>query len=229
MRSNIPYPDERLLIVRPCQVSLCLGVHSAAKTLSALLYRYSKQYGDNESAEAREIEPDAISRIYCKQSDLVKDMVDEITEKTLHDTAIPWLQVLGYLEVEELPGKNCYILHIGRIFRGLAAYTKDLKNHTHCQLELFLIDIPELKKVLIKVESLETFLIDKKKFSSQLEKVLIDNRKSSNYQRGRKPRPKAELDSDFETPKSNIDSSFRDNNIYVSNDTSHTQSSLPSP
>src|SRR5205807_2355661 len=83
-----------------------------------LLYRYSKQYGDNESAEAREIEPDAISRIYCKQSDLVKDMVDEITEKTLHDTAIPWLQVLGYLEVEELPGKNCYILHIGRIFRG---------------------------------------------------------------------------------------------------------------
>lgn len=205
MKTNIPYPDERLLIVRPCHVSLCLGVHSAAKTLSALLYRYSRLCSD----DTKEIDQDAVFRIGCKQSDLVKDMIGEITEKTLHDTAIPWLQFLGYLDIEELPGKNCYTLHIGRIFKGLIAYTKDLKNKTHCQLENFLIDVPELKKVLIEVKGLEEFLINKKEFQLQLEKVLIDNRNNSNCQRGRKPRLQATSDGDSESPKINRDSFSR--------------------
>ena len=192
MKSNIPYPDERLLIIRPCHVSLCLGVHCAAKALAALLYRYSQSC----SNEAKEIEQDTTFNIRCKQSDLIRDMIGEITEKTLHDTAIPWLQLLGYLEVEELPGKNCYILHIGRIFKGLEAYKQDLKNKTHCQLENFLIDIPELEKILIEVKELEIFLINKKNFLLQLEKVRIGNRNISNCQRGRKPRPQAALEGD---------------------------------
>lgn len=210
MRSGIPYPDERLLIVRPCHVSLCMDVRPAAKLLSALLYRYSirqesKEDADNinelRKAEGREADQDASFRIYRKQSQLVKDMVGEITEKTLHDVAVPCLQLLGYLDLEEYPGMNCYILHIDRILRGIAAYTQDLKDKTCCQLEKFLIELPQLENVLISVKSLEKFLIDKKNFQLSLEKVLMDNRKSSNCHRGRKPRTEAGSEGDFETPK----------------------------
>lgn len=210
MRSGIPYPDERLLIVRPCHVSLCMDVRPAAKLLSVLLYRYSirqesKEDADNinelRKAEGREADQDSSFRIYRKQSQLVKDMVSEITEKTLHDVAVPCLQLLGYLDIEEYPGMNCYILHIDRILRGIAAYTEDLKEKTCCQLEKFLIERPQLEKVLISVKSLEKFLIDKKNFQLALEKVLIDNRKSSNCHRGRKPRLEAGSEGKIETPK----------------------------
>lgn len=210
MRSGIPYPDERLLIVRPCHVSLCMDVRPAAKLLSVLLYRYSirqesKEDADNinelRKAEGREADQDSSFRIYRKQSQLVKDMVSEITEKTLHDVAVPCLQLLGYLDIEEYPGMNCYILHIDRILRGIAAYTEDLKEKTCCQLENFLIERPQLEKVLISVKSLEKILIDKKNFQLALEKVLIDNRKSSNCHRGRKPRSEAGSEGEIETPK----------------------------
>ena len=210
MRSGIPYPDERLLVVRPCHVSLCMDVRPAAKLLSALLYRYSirqesKEDADNinelRKTEGREADQDASFRIYRKQSQLVKDMVGEITEKTLHDVAVPCLQLLGYLDIEEYPGMNCYILHIDRILRGITAYTQDLKDKTCCQLEKFLIELPQLEEVLISVKSLEKFLIDKKNFQLALEKVLIDNRKSSNCHRGRKPRTEAGSEGKIETPK----------------------------
>jgi hypothetical protein len=212
MRSGIPYPDERLLIVRPCHVALCIDVRPAAKLLSALLYRYSirqesKEDAENinelRKAEGKETDQDTSFRIYRKQSQLVRDMVNEITEKTLHDVAVPSLQLLGYMDIEEYPGMNCYILHIDRILRGIAAYTQDLKDNTHCQLEKFLMEAPALEKFLMSVKSLEKFLVHKKNFQSALEKVLMDNRKSSNYHRGRKPRSEAPSKGKIETPESN--------------------------
>jgi hypothetical protein len=232
MRSGIPYPDERLLIVRPCHVALCIDVRPAAKLLSALLYRYSirqesKEDAENinelRKAEGKETDQDTSFRIYRKQSQLVRDMVNEITEKTLHDVAVPSLQLLGYMDIEEYPGMNCYILHIDRILRGIAAYTQDLKDNTHCQLEKFLMEAPALEKFLMSVKSLEKFLVHKKNFQSALEKVLMDNRKSSNYHRGRKPRSEATSKGKIETPESN-----RENLEKVSKKEEATDSLTPS-
>lgn len=194
MKWCVDFPEETMLIVRPCLKRICLDNKPAAKLLSVLLYRYSirkeaaedaENLNEVKASEGRKPDQDTSFCIYRKQSQLVADMVDEIDEKTLHNVAVPLLQMLGYLDIEERPGMNCYTVHLDRVIAAMAAYKQGVK-----ALEAFLLELPQLEKVLIGVR-LDKFLINKKNFLSELEKVLIANRNNSNCKRGRKAKPKA--------------------------------------
>jgi len=198
--------SEPILIVRPCLLALCLKVRPAAKLLSAFLYhaRYTPVYEKSFT-------------IYRSQGQLVEDMCGEITEKTLHDIAVPSLQLLNVLDLEERLDRNKYTINLEMVRTGLTLYIPKHKDQPQLekfligsfQLEKFLIDreetakelincFSELEKVLIDGSQLEKVLIDKKYFLSQLEKVLIQNRKISNCQRGRKPNPEARSRGNFQ-------------------------------
>lgn len=211
MKWCVEFPEESVLLVRPSLKRLCLDNKPAAKLLSVLLYRYSIRKEAKEDAEnqnevkqARGETPDQDTtfRIFRKQAQLVTDAIDEMDEKTLHDVAVPALQLLGYLDIEEHPGVYCYIVHRDRVQEAINAWKQGPK-----QLELFLKAIPQLEKVLIAVR-LEKVLINKKLFSLELEKVLIANRNISHNKRGRKPRSEAGSGSESADPQidSEIDS-----------------------
>ncbi len=191
MKWCVDFPEESILMIRPSLDALCYSIKPAAKLLGVLLYRYSIRQEHQQDAEninevatagGREGTQDTSFYIYRRQSQLVADMVDEITEKTLHDVAIPTLQLLGYLDVDETPIIHKYDLHINVVREALAVYKK-----SPVELFAFLLGHLQLEKFLID-EQLEEVLINKKKFSLALEKVLIANRKSSNNKRGRKTR-----------------------------------------
>lgn len=202
MKWPVTFPEENVMIVRPSLIAICMGGKSAAYLLSALLYRYSiRKEGRDDAENLNEVKngqgeeggQDTTYHIYRKQSQLVADMCDVIVEKTLHDVAVPILQILGYLDIEEYIQCNRYTLHIDAIEAALSTY----KNQRD-QLEKFLIGNLQLEKFLMTSDEaqntrsqLEKFLINKKKFQLPLEKVLIANRKSSNCKRGRKASPGA--------------------------------------
>jgi hypothetical protein len=197
MKWCVDFPEESILVVRPCLKRMCLDNKPAAKLLSVLLYRYSirkeaKEDAENinevKTANGETPDQDTSFRIYRKQSQIVTDMVDEIDEKTLHDVAVPTLQLLGYLDIEEHPGMHCYIVHYDRVVAGISAYKKGAK-----ALESFLKEIPQLEKVLISVQ-LEKVRINKRNFQLEIEKILIGNRENSNCKRGRKVKSKADSD-----------------------------------
>src|SRR6266446_2129654 len=99
------YPEnERILIVRPCLKAICLGVRSASKLLSVMLYR------------ARNVpEQETIFTFTCNQDELVHDLCEELTTKQIHNMAIPVLQLLGYLEVDGSGFRHKYTLHLDRV------------------------------------------------------------------------------------------------------------------
>lgn len=242
MKWCVSFPEENVLIVRPSLKAICYQIGPAAKLLAALLYRYSIR--QEHQAEAENIndlrgnnDQDTTCKIYRRQSQLVEDMCGEITEKTLHDVAVPTLQVLGYLDVEEHMACNCYILNIPAIEVAMDIY----KKHPEC-LDKFLADNMPLEKFLIdknfflsaqKDENgLEIFLIDKKKFQSGLEKFLIQIRKSSNCRRGRKGSLEAGSRHQKKSPKSNIrdsrdsnsESEYRTSSSHSQDEHTHTES-----
>lgn len=177
-KAKTQYPQGRMLVTRECMKAICLDNSPANTLLSVLMYWYD--HSPNEAING-------LFTVVRTQAALVTDACNEITEKTLHDVATPFLQLLGFLDVEEYAGGNRYTLHIDIIHTALKLW----EEHRD-QLEIFLIKHLQLEKFLIKHEEVvnpEKFLINKKKFQSQLEKVLIANRKSSNCQRGPKPSP----------------------------------------
>ena len=191
MKWCVEFPEETILVIRPSLKRICLNVSPAANLLSVLLYRHSirKEASDdaqnlNDAKRARgdKADQDTSFRIYRKQAQIVTDACGELTERTLHDTAVPTLQLLGYLEVEELPGCNRYILHMDKINEAMNAHKKGLAS-----LKLFYKSMPQLETFLIDVQY-EKFRIDRQNFVSQLEKVRIGNRNISNCKRGRKPK-----------------------------------------
>src|SRR5947209_1915960 len=103
--------NERILIVRPCLKTLCLGVKSAAKLLSALLYQ-TRNCPDKQDSFT----------LQCTQEQAIKSVCEEFTTKTLHDTAIPCLELLGYLEVDTSSYVYQYTLHLDLINRALEVY-----------------------------------------------------------------------------------------------------------
>src|SRR5260221_9227107 len=196
MKHCVKYPDDKFLAVRPCLVAICLDNRPAAKLLGALLFRYNlrtenKDDAENinavKSAKGEQPDQDTSYRIFRRQSQLVDDMCGELTEKTLHDVAVPMLQLLGYLELEEYMQANCYTVNVERVQEALNLYNPTEKKQT--RLENFLISTMPLETFLITPAELEKSLIDKKYFLFQLEKVLIQNRKFSNYTRCRKGTP----------------------------------------
>jgi len=193
MKQCVKFPEDKFLAVRSCLVAICMGNRPAANLLSILLFRYNLRMENKDDAEnqnavkaAKGMEPDQDTsvRIFRTQAQLVEDMCGEMTEKTLHDTAVPMLQLLGFLDLEEHMIANCYILHVELVQHALNLYIPGRKEQP--QLEKFLISTIQLEKFLITSDELEKFLIDKKNFLSGLEKVLIQNRKISYHQRGRK-------------------------------------------
>ena len=208
MKWCVDFPEESVLMVRPSLDALCYSVKPAAKLLGVLLYRYSirqehQQDAENmnevATAQGKEGAQDTSFSIYRRQAQLVADMVNEITEKTLHDVAIPTLQLLGYLDVDETPSIHKYDLHVNIVREALAAYKK-----SPVELSAFLLGHLQLEKFLID-EQLEEVLINKKKFSLALEKVLIVNRNISNNKRGRKTRQERALLAISEDPQINIE------------------------
>jgi len=202
MKQCVKFPEDKFLAVRTCLVAICMGNRPAANLLSILLFRYNLRMENKDDAENQNAvkaakgespDQDTSVRIFRTQAQLVEDMCGEITEKTLHDTAVPMLQLLGFLDLEEHMIANCYILHIDLVQQALNLYLPGKKEQP--QLEKFLISTmqPQLEKFLIDLYGLqlEEVLIDKKFFLSGLEKVLIQNRKISNHQRGRKVKPEA--------------------------------------
>jgi len=204
----VSFPEESILLVRPCLVALCGGNRPAGKLLSVLIYRYSLRQEHKSDAEnmnevkvanGEEANQDITFRIYRKQSQLVADMCDEVTEKTLHDVAVPTLQLFGYLDVDESPSVHCYDVHIDVVMAALEAYKRGAQQledfliaHVHIQLEKFLIN----KK---------KFQLNKKKFLLPLEEVLIANRNFSNNKRGRKPKREAAEEAQSEDPQIDSD------------------------
>src|SRR5260221_10043017 len=126
-------------------------------------------------------------------------MIHEMTEKTLHKVAVPALLLLGYIDLEEYLTMTCYIVHVDRVREALLAYRKGDK-----QLEQCIRSYVQLEKFLIGIQ-LEKFPIDRKSFLSQLEKVLIAIRNSSNLKRGRKPRSEAGGEAQSEEPQISLE------------------------
>src|SRR5258708_2533043 len=193
MKQCVKFPEDKFLAVRTCLVAICMGNRPAANLLSILLFRYNLRMENKDDAENKNAvkaskgespDQDTSVRIFRTQAQLVEDMCGEITEKTLHDTAVPMLQLLGFLDLEEHMIANCYILHVDLVQQALSLYLPGKKEQP--QLENFLIEHMQLEKFLITSDELENFLINRKIFQSGLEKVLIQNRKFSNQQRGRK-------------------------------------------
>ena len=128
MKHCVRYPDDKFLAVRPCLVAICLNNRPAAKLLGTLLYRYNLRVENKDDAENHNAikaakgetpDQDTTYRIFRKQSQLVEDMCGEMTEKTLHDVAVPMLQLLGYIDLEEHMPSNCYIVNIERVQQTL--------------------------------------------------------------------------------------------------------------
>ncbi len=210
MKHCVRYPDDKFLAVRPCLVAICFGNRPAAKLLGTLLYRYNLRVENKDDAEninaiklakGQKPDQDTTYRIFRTQLQLVDDMCGEMTEKTLHNVAVPMLQLLGFLDIEEHVASNCYIVDINLVQQAL-----DLYRSTGGQLEKFLIDHMQLEKFLISTKELEKFLMNKKNFQLGLEKVLIANRKSSNCKRGRKTASQAASKRVFRKPQNTEES-----------------------
>src|SRR5258708_192686 len=193
MKQCVKFPEDKFLAVRTCLVAICMSNRPAANLLSILLFRYNLRMENKDDAENQNAvkaskgespDQDTSVRIFRTQAQLVEDMCGEITEKTLHDTAVPMLQLLGFLDLEEHMIANCYILHVELVQQALSLYLPGKKEQP--QLENFLIEHMQLENFLITSDELENFLINRKIFQSGLEKVLIQNRKFSNQQRGRR-------------------------------------------
>ena len=230
MKWCVQFPEETILIIRPCLVAICMGNRSAAKLLHALLYRYSIRQENKDDAEnineAKRLrgespDQDTAYVIHRKQSQLVDDMCGEMTEKTLHDVAIPMLQLLGYLDIEEDLKSNRYTLHVDRVTEALNQY--DPKKHLTPELEKFLIGRFQLEKFLITSDEIKAALANKKNFQLQLEKVLIQNRNTSNCKRGRKPSPEGRSKG-----KSKKDRLVRDSNREKESNKENSEDSLSS-
>ena len=234
MKWCVNLPEETVLIIRPCLTAICMGNKPAAKLLSVLLYRKSirkehqsdaENINEVKSAQGKIPDQDTSLRIYRSQAQLIDDMCGEVVDKTLHDTAIPCLQLLGYLDIEDMPGKNCYDLHLEPIEQALSLYKVNSKKQP--QLEKFLIRQIQLEKFLIDMErdQLEKFLINKKNFVFLLEKVLIANRESSNCKRGRKPRSEAASSGNSEKPQIDIEIDIE----IIEEDNAASAANTPSP
>jgi len=181
--SKLAYPKGRLLLVRDCTVDICLKNNPGSVLLSVLLFWYDNPHkGDFYN------EQEGTFTVCRTQEDIELQSCDQIDAKTIHNVAVPLLQLFGYLEIKEKMYGNLYTVNIRQVEAAYAAYSKGpgalvqfLKSSV--QLEKFLIELTE--------DELEKILINKKFLLLQLEKILIQNRKISNCKRGRKPRLQA--------------------------------------
>jgi hypothetical protein len=178
---KITYPKGRMIVVRDCTVAICTNNNPGATLLSTFLFWYEHPhqfdtYQGNDFTVCR------------TQARIEEQACNQIDAKTIHDTAVPLLTLLGYLTVKEKMNGNLYTIHMDRITAAYTAYEQGEK-----ALKAFLISSLQLESAPIRIpdDELESILINKKRLYLQLELVLIAIGADSNCKRGRKPRPKA--------------------------------------
>lgn len=210
---KMQYPKScRMLQVRDCTVAICNKNNPGSVLMSTFLFWYEYPHtGDIYDEKAQTF------TICRTQADIERQACNQIDVKTIHDTAVPMLQLLGYLTVKEKMNGNIYTLHMDRINAAYAvcrdpeALKAFLKSSL--QLESALIIIPD--------DQLEPTLINKRALYLQLERVLNATRADSNCKRGRKPKPQAPSDGKFPNTENNRDS--------LENNTKREESSDVSP
>ncbi|GER89658.1 hypothetical protein KDW_38200 [Dictyobacter vulcani] len=128
MKWCVQFPVEDILIKRPCLRKACVGNKAASTLLSFLLYQVSinqefkKHMEENlrplttyEGPKGQEED----FTLYKTQSEIVAQMDNEISDRTLRDTAIPLLVALGYINVDESEKTNRYTLYPAKIQAGI--------------------------------------------------------------------------------------------------------------
>lgn len=123
MKWCVCFPEEDILIKRPCLKRACMNNNAGATLLSYLLYQasISKEYKQRlEKSHQQENAVHTLSiEIDKTQLEIVTGMDNEISDRTLRDTAIPLLVALGYIDVNESDKMNTYTLHLAQIQRGI--------------------------------------------------------------------------------------------------------------
>lgn len=112
----VSFPKESILVYRPSLRKACGGNRSAAKFLGYLLYLASAQRTQQEDKNA----PIIIKRT---QQQIIEEMDEEISDRTLRDEARPCLVELGYIEFEEFKGNKqytAYTIYPESIQRGIS-------------------------------------------------------------------------------------------------------------
>jgi hypothetical protein len=129
MKWCVTFPEEDILIKRPCLKKACGGNKAAATFLSYLLYQVSisqeyKRNAENihtrKAAHGEDADYVISGNVYRTQRDIIKEMDHELSDRTLRDNAIPWLIALGYIEVDTSRPVNIYVVHIHHIQHGIS-------------------------------------------------------------------------------------------------------------
>lgn len=187
---KISFPDGKFLMMRQSLADICYGSRSAGKLLSVLLGWYTH---DKKTTPEQQT-----FTIQLTQKKIIEDLCGELNVKTLHDTAVPVLFALEYIDIQISTYVHTYTVHLDRVRQALVLVKKPE------QLEKLLITTidQQLEKLLIVVPETirETSNNNKKKFQLLLEKVLIVIGESSNSRRGRKPRQEATSSTQNEAP-----------------------------
>jgi hypothetical protein len=116
MKWCVHFPEEEILIHRPCLKQACAGNKNAAALLSFLLYQASiypgarREHNHNVQQEIT---------LCFTQREIVARMNAEMSDRTLRDTAIPLLVALGYLSVDDAEKTTAYTVHVTNVQAGI--------------------------------------------------------------------------------------------------------------
>jgi len=131
MKWCVQFPEEEILIKRPCLRRACAGNKNAATLLSYLLYQVSisqefkqlteQQNGHTQEALEHTSEQCTTITIYKTQQEILAEMDYEISERTLRSVAIPLLIEYGYIDIDGSGKTNRYTIHLAQIQAGITA------------------------------------------------------------------------------------------------------------
>jgi hypothetical protein len=128
MKWCVTFPEEDILIKRPSLKKACCGNKTAAAFLSYLLYHVSisQEYKRNaENINTRKVargetpDQEVTVKVYRTQTQIIEEMDNEISDRTLRDTAIPLLVALGYIAMDESEKINVYEVHLDSVQAGI--------------------------------------------------------------------------------------------------------------
>ncbi|GER88901.1 hypothetical protein KDW_30630 [Dictyobacter vulcani] len=128
MKWGVQFPEEELLIMRPCLRRACTGNKHAAALLSYLLYHacISQEFKQlpEQHDQSKEVSGEILSQsisisIYKTQQQILTEMDHMISERTLRDVAIPLLIACGYIDIAVSKRTYQYTVHLTQIQTGI--------------------------------------------------------------------------------------------------------------
>jgi len=203
---KVQYPEKcAMLLVRDCTVAICCNNNPGSVLLSTFLFWHDHpRTGDYYDEKTHTF-------TMCRtQAEIQIQSCNQIDTKTIHDTAVPLLQLFGYLTVKEKMNGNLYTLHMDRINAAYAVCRNPQTLHQFLKSSLQLESAP----IRIAEAQLEPTLINKRALYFQLARVLIVTRADSYCKRGRKPKQQAPSDDNFpptENKREFLETSNREN------------------